>query len=201
MPHILVLAIISSSNSDHEIEDKLGPLLYPHAYYFEFPPFRIPCDCTWSSEKGIEKANNSIGDFHKLWNSFLASPETIRPDWTEYIREWVAKAIEATKASPDYKQPNPQCNYCNGTGFVISTSPPSGLRYEAWAPNQWEKVGIISDVTIDPRSYEAILTPDGQAHMRYEIFKSKDFVSWATETKNILQEFNDYLAVKCFVNK
>jgi len=75
------------------------------------------------------------------------------------------------------------------------------LRYEGWAPNQWEVVGIVSEISIDSRNYDSIVTPDGQAHKMYGLFKPTNLAAWAEETSILLQEYKDYLAVKCFINQ
>ena len=130
MPHIHTLVLIKSSKSRTVIEKRLGLLLYPHAYYYEFPPFRLPCECTFSNDEGIEEANKNIGDFHRLWNSFQAIPKKQRPEWSQYLSKWEECAIRAAQANSEYKKPITECDFCNGTGVIISTSPPSGLRYE-----------------------------------------------------------------------
>jgi len=201
MPHVHVLALIEHSNVDDEIEERLGAILYPHAYYFEFSPVTVPCECIWSSDEGIDAANRTVGDFHKLWHAFHSTPEAHRLQWTTFIKEWEDTASQTTRSSPHAKPPDPQCDVCYGSGTFITTTPPTGLRYEAWAPNQWEKLGRASEISIDPGQFDSIVTPDGQAYTRYHILRSQSAEEWAEHTRMLLRHHADQLAIRCFVNK
>ena len=200
MARAFSLVLIPVSTPFDEINNAVSKLLDPHAIYNDsFEPYRHPCDeCCWfSSDDGIKAANEQISDFHVLWHAFQSMPEAERPEWSKYMEEWEQKAIGAALSSPNYEDPNPNCYNCNGTGIVTSKIPVSGIRYDyrVMNPDEWSNLGLTQDFAERPESYDSIVTPDGQAHLR-NWDQSAGIEEWEARTRKICDTHEDYIVIK-----
>ncbi len=203
MPREFSIVLIPGSTPADKIGNAVASLLDPHASYLEpFEPYCIPCiNCVEGSEEGIKTANQQVGDFHRLWHLFQSLPANQRPAWKDYIAQWEEVAIATTLASPYYRQLDPQCSMCSGTGIATVKFPASGIRYE-WRIMQesgWVNLGSVQNLKEQSDSFEILVTPDGQAYHRWD-GQSQHKKQWEKRTNEILNLYKDCIAIKVLIN-
>ena len=203
MPREFSIVLIPGSTTTDKIGNAVASLLDPHARDFApFEPYRIPCiNCVEGSEDGIDTANTQVGDFHRLWHSFQLLPTNQRPIWKDYIAEWEEVAITSTLADPYYRQLDPQCSMCGGTGIAVVKFPASGIRYEwrVMRESEWANLGSVEHLKEKSDSFEILVSPDGQAYHRWD-GQSKSKEQWQKRTQEILSLHRDCIAIQVLIN-
>ncbi len=176
----------------------------PDATHFDFfEPYQAPClECSWfSSDEGIRRANEEVGDFHRLWQAYQAQPAGQRPEWAGYIAGWEQAALAGARASPRYQPPDPGCAVCTGTGIATATYPVSGLRFEGRSMDdrEWGKLGAVGAFEVSPDAFGILVTPDGQAHRRWGA-GSPSSAEWEAFAQAIFARHPDCQAIKVLIN-
>ena len=203
--------MLGSKKQKAELEEAVMDLIYAYASYFPAIDYQVPCYCLPIELKTavVEEANQEVGEFWELYKTFLEIPEKSRPDWSDFdpFNQWVRTCHEETMRSEQFQERNPNCEYCDGTGFMATNENYSRYEYDyfniadldpAVDPNliteYFFEVNKLASLDID---YEAIVTPDGQWHSIIWGGDSADPVSdWQERSQLILDQYPDHFVFK-----
>jgi len=225
MAHFITLVLVpekygkkklfGSKKQKAELEEAVMDLIYAYASYFPGVDYQVPCYClpTALMTRAIEKANQEVGEFWELYQTYLAIPENKRPDWAEYdpFKQWVNTCQLETKRSAAFQDRNQQCEYCQGTGLMTTRENFSRSEYDyfnitdldpAIDPNlitdYFFKVSKLAGLDMD---YEAIVTPDGQWHsIEWGGDTPDPLASWQERSQKILDQYPDHFVFKAHMH-
>lgn len=188
MSHFFTVVLVPASALSQDIEAKVSELLAPFDEEIEVPEYQRECWCLSSVARHhartvAEAKVGKLGDFRKrYWE--LPDP---KPEWMEFIKEYLTCEEEAEKAHPLYGKPNPECSECHGTGTYPSTYNPRS-KWDWWRiGGRWDgeiqgnrrddgeggfnfgddhkqlrhNIALVSDLKPDFSCF-AILTPEGE---------------------------------------
>lgn len=168
MSHFVVLALLTADQAlNREMTEKsLSTLLEPFSEHLEVEPYEQPCGCIgWNAKiKGIELAKAEGHSVDELRKVFHQRPEEERTqeNWLEAIKPLEDAQEAHTKAQPDYKKPDPECDECKGTGTHESTYNPKS-KWDWWViGGRWS--GLFDkdyDPSNDPDNIETCFLCNG----------------------------------------
>jgi hypothetical protein len=113
-------------------------LLAPYDENTLVVPYPKECYCAEHNlfvavQDALEK--HFSGDLNTIKRTpYNALPEEDRPEWKEYIADWVSKEAELNVALVDAKKPDLECEECSGTGTFLS-------QYNPFSKWDWFELG------------------------------------------------------------
>lgn len=185
-----------------EMEDYLVEFCLPHQVEFEFPPFRIPCECIGSAHRwGINAATDRVGAFHKIWRSYKMLSKNERPEWHTYIKPWSETAITEARSSPNKWDPDPDCLYCKGWGVAETKYYPGQLYQIIGIGGGWKNLGLAGQVTKESE-FQAVITPEDEVFRHWTGWQLDTYEEeeWGEKVREILQDYAKCFAIKCFMD-
>lgn len=207
--------ILSPKKPKEEIFDVFMDLIYPYASYFPDTNYQVPCYCLPHEvmSSGVETANQEVGEFWELYQGFLDISEENRPEWVEYepFKEWQRVCQKAIKQEPRYEERDPNCQYCDGSGFMTAKENFSRYEYDYFNiadldpvldpklnPEFFIPVSELDSAEIE---YEAIVTPDGRWHsIKWGGASDDPVADWEKRSQAILKDNDDHIAVKAHMH-
>jgi hypothetical protein len=212
-----VLVLVPDTVQRADIERYTQDLFLPFMRDYEFPPYECLCECIDADAEYREIANTAVGYFHVFWRSYTMLPPPQRPEWREYIQEWVRVASNIQSA-PEGCVPNPDCDLCKGSGVRTVTWYPHDM-YDYWVGLTGDILGSVSqlaevlraqevenenedvwyDLAIAPHEpfyFYQMVTPDGQSHGRDHLEKH----AWWRKCRQIFDAWPNCIVVRCLVH-
>lgn len=220
MSHFLAYVLAPSSGIADKPESYVEPLLAPYSENLEVAPYKTECYCVGGIAK--RDAFNTAGGKKKLdalRNEYFKLTEENRPEWKDFIEEFLDAEDAALKSHPLYNKPDITCDECHGTGKRETTYNPeskwdkfqiggrwTGLLQELATSSRRKKYkGDIHDVATilanwkDDFTPYTIVTPDGKWHERRAFDRRGTFPSelsvWMSEAKAILTTYSSCIAI------
>lgn len=197
-------------NPDDKVTECMHDLLYAYAAYFPDEPYKIPCSCLGhkSQRAGIDAADQRVGEFWQLYRTYLEEPKEERPSWSEYepVQAWQQAASAAARAHSEASEPDPNCEYCTGSGIQEFQENVSRVGFDYFNVDGMMDVEVDSEFVVnvddldlqDPLEFEAIVTPDGRWHsVEWGVVHEDPAGEWEKKSKEILQAHHDCIAIKC----
>jgi len=209
MSHFLTFVLIPKNSPD--VHQAVATLLAPFDENIDVAPYSTECYCVGVSaqQEGVRIANHTIGSIDDLRTRYRALAETDRPPWDWLTADWRATAERAERAHPLYRQPDPDCQTCHGSGQRLTTYNPEsrwdwwviGGRWEGWlGPDNCQ---LTLDVAAQLRTPFALVTPNGAWHEEGQMGwfgrsrHCKEPAAWNAEVEGLLLGHPDALVVAC----
>jgi hypothetical protein len=201
-----VLVLFPNHLTDVEASAYLVRVMQPYDQQFDaFPSYHYPCLCTQTDDAGYTAANAEIGDFRTLWALYQLLPVDQRPAWFDYIAPWEEIADLAARLSPHYQAPHMDCPDCGGSGLMrVSTA--YGGKYDYWrtrdglevcfpCPDIWPVSYLLKHFTVTECG--ALITPDGRWHEAEKGLWDYASSNWQRYALDLLEQFPQYMAIRC----
>jgi hypothetical protein len=141
MSHFTVLVLFHEKPGN--IEAEVESALEPFSEELEVDEYEQPCWCIGNiarneanlvSRPKIEAARETFKSPEWDRTKRMFPPKPVERAWKEHIKPITDEAQKSEKEHPLYKQPDPECDECKGSGVVKATHNPEGY----W---DWYEIG------------------------------------------------------------
>lgn len=143
MSHFITLVLIPPDTPKDEIPSLVDRMLEPFSEHLEVEPYETNCFCVGlQAVKEVEALVNTRYDLDELRKTFHSLPKKRRTDkkWNVLIAPRVKLRKHLLDEHPLKDKPNPDCEYCQGTGRRMSDYNPDakvdwwviGGRWDGW---------------------------------------------------------------------